>query len=94
MHHRSLIGLLCAALAFPAFAAEGGASGAEPSNLPAHTKRQDEAEVVCKRQRVAGSHIPREVCRTRTQLRQEQDSSDRRIQEMRRAPILNRPRAQ
>ena len=94
MHSRSLIGLLCLAVAFPGSAAEMRTPGARTSNLPSHTKRPDQAEIVCKRQKIAGSHIPREVCRSRAQIRDEQAASDQRIQEMRRAPVLNRPRTQ
>ena len=35
----------------------------------------DPNQIICKRQRVAGSHIPRRVCRTRAQIEQDREAA-------------------
>lgn len=37
----------------------------------------DEDRVICKRQRVAGSHVPRMICKTESQIQAEREALER-----------------
>jgi hypothetical protein len=93
MRYRSMIGAMALSFALPGFAAEAGAPAAAGSRPSHQAARLADSEIVCKRQRVAGSNIPQQVCRTRAQLRREKEDSDRLIRQIQTAPMLKRPRA-
>jgi len=92
MRCRKQIALILLLFTLPGFAAEVGTSGPDSSRLPTQAQRAGDDEVVCRRQRVVGSNIPQQVCRTRGQLRREQEDSERLIQQIQTAPMLKRPR--
>ena len=81
-------------LALPAFetAAAAPASGAQEQGSKWH--QSDDSERVCTRERVAGSNIPKRVCRTRAQVEAQEEASRRQLREMQEAPVLNRPSPQ
>ena len=95
MHYRKFIGSAVLFLALPAFAAEWGStrsSTAASAHPPGTTYQESKArdhELVCKREHVAGSHIPREVCQTRGEIRQARQDSNTLLQQMENAPSLN-----
>jgi len=78
-------------LTLPAFAIGADASGSSTPEKENKWYDSDDSERVCTRERVAGSHIPTRVCRTRAQLRAQEEASQRQLRDMESAPILNRP---
>jgi len=81
-------------LASPAFANAADAGGSSEAEKGTKWFEAEDSERVCRRERVAGSHIPMRVCRTRAQVRAQDEASRRQLREMQAAPILNRPSPQ
>ncbi len=69
-----LLGMCC--WATPTWGSE-----AEPTGVPQAEVPAQKSEVVCRRERVLGTHFKKRVCRTRTQIDEDQKNAQRHVRD-------------
>jgi hypothetical protein len=69
-----LLGVCC--WAAPTWGSEAESTGVPQAEAPAQ-----KPEVVCRRERVLGTHFKKRVCRTRTQIDEDQKNAQRHVRE-------------
>jgi hypothetical protein len=69
-----LLGVCC--WAAPTWGSEAESTGVPQAEAPAQ-----KPEVVCRRERVLGTHFKKRVCRTRTQIDEDQKNAQRHVRD-------------
>ena len=73
--------LILVVLGVCCWAAPTWGSEAESTGVPQAEAPAQKPEVVCRRERVLGTHFKKRVCRTRTQIDEDQKNAQRHVRE-------------